>query len=443
MKSIKKILSVCLVLAMFMLTACGSGNNNSTSGDTETKGTSGKEEETNSETQASGSEDPVKLTIWLAGSGEAVYDEAYREVFDNYCKDNSNVSYELTFIPWGDYFTKLNTGLIGGAGPDIFMLGYGQMGSVNNLGYTLNLSDYIPEGWDGAEDFYENVLQAGYNNGNMYGILMPSTRVWLYRKDIAEQNGVTEDELHIETPEDFYELVRKLTVRDDNGNVQVYGLEIDPDTEQIMYVLASMFQEDFKLWNDDLTAAFNTPETVEALDNIKKLVDEGCICFTDPGKSEQDGVKQGIAAMQLAAETSFASIDAVFPGQIGFVKSDMQTLLIGNYIAVNNESKNASAAADMFFHMFSKESCSIFAEKAALYSGRQSLDDEYLALNPEYSNVIAAYPLSNVYSTTMNPKYTALIVGVREGMDQIFAGSDTAEMMTQMEDAWNTKLAEE
>ena len=80
--------------------------------------------------------EPAKLNIWIAGSGDAVYDKAYRKIFDAYCQKHTNISYELSFIAWGDYFTKLNTGLIGGAGPDIFMLGYGQMGSIQDLGTT-------------------------------------------------------------------------------------------------------------------------------------------------------------------------------------------------------------------------------------------------------------------------------------------------------------------
>ena len=48
----------------------------------------------------------------------------------------------------------------------------------------------------------------------------------------AQQQGITEEELHIKTPEDFYNLVRKMTVRDERGKVVTYGLELDQDGEQ-------------------------------------------------------------------------------------------------------------------------------------------------------------------------------------------------------------------
>ena len=75
--------------------------------------------------------------------------------------------------------------------------------------------------------------------------ILPSSRV------------LTEEELHIQTPEDFYNLVRKLTVRDESGNVVTYGLELDQDGEQFFYSLAAMYQEEpVKFWDEDMKAAF-------------------------------------------------------------------------------------------------------------------------------------------------------------------------------------------
>lgn len=229
-----RLMAVVMVI-IICLTGCSSGGSSTTAGGNNTK-------ETTEKTTAAGSGETTaqtgdtKINIWLAGTGEAEYDQAYREVFDKFCSAHGNMTYELTFIPWSDYFTKLNTGLIGGAGPDIFMLGYGQMGSVLDLGYVQNLDEYIPENWDGLTDIAQNVLDAGKKDGSLYGLFSPSTRVWMYRKDIAQQQGVTEAELTLKTPDDFFNLVRKLTVRDDSGKVVTYGLEIDQDNEQLSLI---------------------------------------------------------------------------------------------------------------------------------------------------------------------------------------------------------------
>ena len=393
-----------------------------------------KEQKTDQQTS---SDEPVKVNIWLAGSGDAAYDEAYRTIFDAYCNEHTNVSYELTFISWSDYFTKLNTGLVGGAGPDLYMLGYGQMGSVQALGYTLALNDYIPEEYQ--ESYYPNILNAATIDGNIYGLLEPATRPYFYRKDIAAANEVTEEELTIKTPEDFYNLVRKMTVYDDNGRVVTYGLEIDPDGEQEFFALLGMYKEDARLWNDDTTAAFDSPEAVQAVEGIRALVDEGDVCLRDPSATS-DGLTNGISAMALSAESAYVNMDAAFPGNVGVVKSDMTTLLIGNFLAVNSESKNKETAADMLMYMFNEDSGRIKQEKIGQFASMYSLEDAYLEANPNFENVIYSYQHSRTYSDTMTAQYTELITGFRTGFETMIRGADSASELKSMAEAWNALI---
>ena len=393
-----------------------------------------KEQKTDQQTS---SDEPVKVNIWLAGSGDAAYDEAYRTIFDAYCNEHTNVSYELTFISWSDYFTKLNTGLVGGAGPDLYMLGYGQMGSVQALGYTLALNDYIPEEYQ--ESYYPNILNAATIDGNIYGLLEPATRPYFYRKDIAAANEVTEEELTIKTPEDFYNLVRKMTVYDDNGKVVTYGLEIDPDGEQEFFALLGMYKEDARLWNDDTTAAFDSPEAVQAVEGIRALVDEGYVCLRDPSATS-DGLTNGISAMALSAESAYVNMDAAFPGNVGVVKSDMTTLLIGNFLAVNSESKNKETAADMLMYMFNEDSGRIKQEKIGQFASMYSLEDAYLEANPNFENVIYSYQHSRTYSDTMTAQYTELITGFRTGFETMIRGADAASELKSMAEAWNALI---
>ena len=393
-----------------------------------------KEQKTDQQTS---SDEPVKVNIWLAGSGDAAYDEAYRTIFDAYCNEHTNVSYELTFISWSDYFTKLNTGLVGGAGPDLYMLGYGQMGSVQALGYTLALNDYIPEEYQ--ESYYPNILNAATIDGNIYGLLEPATRPYFYRKDIAAANEVTEEELTIKTPEDFYNLVRKMTVYDDNGKVVTYGLEIDPDGEQEFFALLGMYKEDARLWNDDTTAAFDSPEAVQAVEGIRALVDEGYVCLRDPSATS-DGLTNGISAMALSAESAYVNMDAAFPGNVGLVKSDMTTLLIGNFLAVNSESKNKETAADMLMYMFNEDSGRIKQEKIGQFASMYSLEDAYLEANPNFENVIYSYQHSRTYSDTMTAQYTELITGFRTGFETMIRGADAASELKSMAEAWNALI---
>ena len=141
---------------------------------------------------------PAHLNIWLAGNGEAETNEAFHKIFDAWVAERSPGStYELSFIAWSDYFTKLSTALASGEGPDVFMTGYGQLGTIVSQGHTVNLSEKIPADWDGWTDIPQNLLSAGMKDGNVYGILEPATRLYYYNKEYAEMMGATEEELQI------------------------------------------------------------------------------------------------------------------------------------------------------------------------------------------------------------------------------------------------------
>lgn len=403
------------------------------------EGTAGTSEATPG--TASEGNEPVKLTVWLAGTGEAIFDQAYRKILDNYTASKPHVSYELTFISWAEYFTKLNTGLVGGAGPDIFMSGYGQMGTLQANGSLLALDGYIPDDWDGYSDFYENMLKVCKgSDGKIYGLFSPATRSFMYRKDIAAQNGVTEAELNVKTQEDLFNLARKLTVRNASGNVQTCGLEIDPDSEQTFFVYSAQVSEKpYYLWNDDLTGNINSEEGVRAMQNLYELHKEGVVSLMDPG-AQISGLAQGTAAMTMGPDSYYASAEAAFPGQIGVVKSETNTLLIGNFIVVNAASKRPADVADVLIDMFSKDSCQTLAQIVSQYSGRESLDAAFVELNPDFENLVYSYQKSYPYSFALNPKYTECVTAFRTSLDAIFQGADVKSTLEAAEEAWNSTV---
>lgn len=425
----KAVLSLVLVFVLlFSLTACTGGGASSSKVASSTAADSKASQPAESKaatTDGKTDGEPVTLNIWMAGSGDPVYDNTYRAVYDAYTAAHPNVSYELTFIPWGDYFTKLNTALVGGAGPDIFMLGYGQMGTVQAMGDLLPLNEYIPEDWDGWDDFLPMVLDVCKKDDTMYALFSPATRVYMYRKDIAQQQGVTEKELQVSSVDELMALARKLAVKE-NGTTVMSGLSVvtsQNSPEQQFFVNMTYQSPDAFLWGNDLKAGFATDAGVKAVEGLKSLVADGTSLMSDPNSNVSDLVL-GTSAMTLSAEGSFKEADAAFPGQIGILDCDLNSLLIGNYNAVNANSKHKEIAADMLLHMFSKESCQKFAEGTGQYSGRVSLDEAYIALNPEFEFVVKAHSKSIPYSLTMNPNFNKMVSTLRTALEEIYAGTD-------------------
>jgi len=384
--------------------------------------------------------EPVHLVVWVAGAGDITQLDAYEAVLDNFVAENPHITYELTFIAWGDYFTALNTALLGGVGPDVFMLGFGQAGTVYAGGDVLDLTPHIPADWDGWDDFLPNVLEMGRINGRQVGLFNPSTRVILYRRDIAEQNGVSADELNIRSPEDFYNLVRRMTVFNEAGNVEVFGFDITPamSSEQELFFQAMMYDPGFTLWDDNFMPNFNTPDAVIAWDMMNQLFEEGYLALRDAGATS--GIQRGVSAMSMVSEITYAVADSMFPGQIGVIRNDMNTLLIGNYKVVNSATRHVQESVDLLLHMFSVESSIIFAEVMTQYSGRMSLNEHFVGLNPDFENIIHAYARSFSYGATFNPLFNQGIATLRLALETAFHGTSSAEALATSQNEWSALL---
>lgn len=122
------------------------------------------------------SEEVAKLRIWIPGSGDVTYDGAWHTILEGYKATNPKFDYELTFIPWSEYFTKLNAGFAGDLGPDFFGTGYGQLGVLQDNGNLLPLEKYVSTSWDGWTDIPEIVLTQGQKDNKTFGLLMPDIR---------------------------------------------------------------------------------------------------------------------------------------------------------------------------------------------------------------------------------------------------------------------------
>lgn len=437
----KKFLSILLVVVMALsMVACGKNDSGKTdAGKTDTGKTDTGKTDTGKTDAGKTDADKGHLNVWLAGNGEIETKEVFEGILDAWVANNApGYTYELTFVSWTDYFTKLSTALASGAGPDIFMTGYGQLGSILGQDKLVNLTEYIPQDWDGYTDIPENLLSAGMKDGNLYGILEPSTRLYFYRKDIAAQNGVTEEELHIDTPEELKNLVEKMCVYDDKGKLIISGMHIfdmgEESIEQMVHSLALNYDVNYKLWDQDGQASFNTDAGVKAIEWMNSISDQG---LNFPYEAGFDQFSNGIAAMSLMSESSYRTYANTFPDQVGILPCTMNTMLIGNFITVNADSKYREKAVDCLMYMFNEES---LKGKASLgmFPNRASMWDWYTAEYPEYANVPAYYENSYPFSDTIIPYYNQAIKAFRDA--SALAQSDGADIKKCLDDGaqeWN------
>ncbi|MDR2102468.1 MAG: sugar ABC transporter substrate-binding protein [Treponema sp.] len=198
------------------------------------------------------------LNFWYWDqNGSQVYDEIIAE----FEAENSGVKINKVLSPWTDYWTKLQTALPTGTGPDIFWLNHPNAVSYLPTGLVLDLEAYADQ--IQFENFNKKFYTPFMFNGKRYGVpVFWDVTVLFYNKALFDKAGVAypnEDW----TWNDFYNAAKRLTVKEGNKTVQ-YGVivDMDPQSGFSNFVL----QNGGKIFSGDrMSLAVNSPEAREAI----------------------------------------------------------------------------------------------------------------------------------------------------------------------------------
>lgn len=212
-------------------------------------------------TAAAGS---ATVTFWYwDDTVSADYDAAIKE-FEG---SHPNITVRRSVIPWDDYWTKLQTALPTGTGPDVFWLNQPNAVSYLPTGYVASLED-----WADAihfENFNERFYTPFMYQGKRCAVpFMWDVIVLFYNKDAFDKAGLSYPDENW-TWDDFYGAAQKLTIK--NGNTTTrYGVLIDGNSMQ-SGVGPFIFQNGGSVYNSDGTKlTLNTPE---AKDSIQRQLD--------------------------------------------------------------------------------------------------------------------------------------------------------------------------
>jgi multiple sugar transport system substrate-binding protein len=132
----KRFISVILimVMAISLLSGCGSSSKKEETKTTTDQSDSGTKED-KTEEEKKEEPKPVTLTIGLPGG----YDVTSKEIIDGFKTAYPHITLVIDEAPWGDFTKKITTQIAGGNAPDIWfqenaaVLGYGDMGAAEDL----------------------------------------------------------------------------------------------------------------------------------------------------------------------------------------------------------------------------------------------------------------------------------------------------------------------
>lgn len=302
----------------------------------------------------------------------------------------NKVSFKIETIV-GDYTTKLVTQVIAGTAPDIIWLSDEQVRSLASKDVLVNLQDYYEENDFDDSDIYESMLYCGQYNGDQY--MMPRDYnhiVTYYNKQLFAEAGVPEPEMGW-TWEEFVETAYKFTEK--SGSVYTRRgcdayLNWGATLPVIIMGLGGTITTPFP---NGTEANFNTPETVKALTEIKKLVDDGVL--VNNYSNDIGDFTSGKVAMTFQTRSVLTNaIQYLGEGNVGVTTFPIlpKEHIVGTGTSgygVISSSKCKEEAAKFIFYSVSEEGQLLFSETGNCVPVRKSLAD-----NEVWRNSIEGIP---------------------------------------------------
>lgn len=226
----------------------------------------------------------IEFWYWTGGAN------LFSSLAEQYTKIHPNVHIELVENPWDDYFTKLPLALQEDNGPAIF--------NVHNSKHDL-LIDYMAPYDIPIEDLKQEFVGAGGHEigGNIYytdyGLM---TATVYYNTDMWEAAGLTKDDIP-DTWDEFREVAKKLTIRDDSGNLVQAGFSYNGGIQGD--VIGMQYQYGQNLFTDDHQVTLNNAAMKSVVQRLKDMYLVDGVCDYNFGNNSGDNFGQKTVAMYL------------------------------------------------------------------------------------------------------------------------------------------------
>lgn len=335
-KRLFAVLACCLALLM-VLSACGSQES-----EPSTAPTAAGESDPGTEPPAEGSEEPAAEPVTItycnfnASGGN---EETLQRMYEAFHEEYPNITVEIETIAIDDYFTQMQTRIVGGTAPDCFEMNIENFAAYANMGVLAPIEGVDLSGMDAT------ALSAFTVDGVQYGLPGNfSNVVLIYNKDLFDQANIeypnsdwTQDDVQAAA-----EAIRALG--DD-----IYGY-YQPLTYNEFYKACAQFGG--SLLNEDKTEfTINSPENVAA---AQMMADRVLVTNVQPTAEQMGGmgdwdlfmsgrlgmIPTGIWAFNTFADgCDFAWDIAVEPGM-----EQKATHFFSNACVVNEASENKDAA---------------------------------------------------------------------------------------------------
>jgi len=291
--------------------------------------------------------EPVTISVMTFLAADTP--EVEKKIMAEFEKENPGYKVELQFVPYGEYFTKLQTLIAGGTPPDVASLNMENVQSFAALGTLVNLDPYVQMDSYDLGQYYPATVQMHSYQAHLYGLPASfSTVVLFYNKKLF-------DEAEVAYPDSGWDWDKLIEV----GKKLTKDTDGDGRTDQFGYDRAwwplYLWLNGADLFNEDETrCTLSDPAAVEGIQKMMDLwmVDE--IAPTPADLATQGGwdmFTSGRLAMYPTGPWATAPFQEIttFEWDIADHPSGKEraTFLFGNAYSILAGSKNPDAAWEL------------------------------------------------------------------------------------------------
>jgi ABC-type glycerol-3-phosphate transport system substrate-binding protein len=395
---------------------------------------------------------PVRLTFWswMTGDTDKVIQTA---MVADFMKENPNISVDLQFIDYGQYWDKLLTSVAGGTSPDIASLEPMRLPGYASKGALLDLTGRLTS-WGAKDDFFSGLWVSNTWQSKIYGLPWhASDFILYYNTDLLKAAGFSAP------PKNWDELKNiaiATTKKTGNPQTDVYGYV--PDLTSPAGV---MFNWVPYLWSaggdllsaDGKTAAFNSPAGTKSLNLLADLYKAGAIpksSVTGNWQDIQDLWVKGRAALYVSGPNIITLTKSTAP-QVHFgtallpVDQKPAAFHTGGNLVIMANSKHPDEAWKLLQFMTDAKAQRQFSEASngiwmsSLAVRKSSYDDAFFQKYPEVRAFSQALEYAQI---SVTPQLDEIMKPVGDAVQSATIGkSPSKDALSAAEKQVNTLLA--
>src|SRR5215211_5947213 len=382
-----------------------------------------------------GEEITITYGIWDSAQLPAV--EAQAAAFKEL---HPNITIEPQLVPWDDYWTKLQTGVAGGAAADVFWLNANNLPVYAAQGALVPIQPLVDDGSIDADAYPESLRSIYTFEGTVYGIPRDFDTIALfYNKDLFDKAGV-EYPTGDWTWDDLRAAAEKLTIKEGDTATQ-WGFGSTTSDQENYFNLIK--QNEGEILNEDMTEALlDEPAACEALAFAESFITDGLspsIAVQQANDPYATLFPGGVIAMIFEGSWNVLTYSQANPAIAVAPLPKGKTRASANHALANviwTGSQNQCAALEWVKYLASADAERILGETGTVIPAMEGLQEDWVASIPgmdlqvfidavDYSFPLPASPAGPEWS---NKVVETLIEGWSGGIpaDEICVRADEA-----------------